>query len=86
MIEVINPLKIELDRHLTENNAGNVLRIGISFFSLAIEKPKLHKTRSCIRRTSSLDTIIGPYLIGQWPRDTDVHSLSWENEKATQVF
>lgn len=53
--------------------------------SKAIEKPKLHKTRSCIRRTSSLDTIIGPYLIGQWPRDTDVHSLSWENEKATQT-
>ncbi|XP_041029283.1 glucocorticoid-induced transcript 1 protein-like isoform X3 [Carcharodon carcharias] len=53
--------------------------------SKAVEKPKPHQTRSCIRRTSSLDTIIGPYLIGQWPRDTDVHSISWENEKATQI-
>ncbi|XP_072343231.1 glucocorticoid-induced transcript 1 protein-like isoform X3 [Scyliorhinus torazame] len=53
--------------------------------SKAVEKPKSHQTRSCIRRTSSLDTIIGPYLIGQWPRDTDVHSTSWENEKATQI-
>ncbi|XP_038635588.1 glucocorticoid-induced transcript 1 protein-like isoform X2 [Scyliorhinus canicula] len=50
-----------------------------------VEKPKSHQTRSCIRRTSSLDTIIGPYLIGQWPRDADVHSTSWENEKATQT-
>ncbi|XP_038635589.1 glucocorticoid-induced transcript 1 protein-like isoform X3 [Scyliorhinus canicula] len=53
--------------------------------SKAVEKPKSHQTRSCIRRTSSLDTIIGPYLIGQWPRDADVHSTSWENEKATQI-
>uniref|UniRef100_UPI00398EFE86 glucocorticoid-induced transcript 1 protein-like isoform X2 n=1 Tax=Pristiophorus japonicus TaxID=55135 RepID=UPI00398EFE86 len=51
--------------------------------SKAVEKPKSHQTRSCIRRTSSLDTIIGPYLIGQWPRDID--STSWENEKATQT-
>ncbi|XP_078080015.1 glucocorticoid-induced transcript 1 protein-like isoform X4 [Mustelus asterias] len=50
-----------------------------------VEKSKSHQTRSCIRRTSSLDTIIGPYLIGQWPRDTDAHSTSWENEKATQI-
>ncbi|XP_043531078.1 glucocorticoid-induced transcript 1 protein-like isoform X1 [Chiloscyllium plagiosum] len=52
--------------------------------SKAVEKPKTHQTKSCIRRTSSLDTIIGPYLIGQWPRDTDVHA-TWENEKATQT-
>ncbi|XP_048470673.1 glucocorticoid-induced transcript 1 protein-like isoform X5 [Rhincodon typus] len=51
-----------------------------------VEKPKSRQTKSCIRRTSSLDTIIGPYLIGQWPRDSDVHSASWENEKATQVL
>ncbi|XP_060704829.1 glucocorticoid-induced transcript 1 protein-like isoform X2 [Hemiscyllium ocellatum] len=49
-----------------------------------VEKPKTHQTKSCIRRTSSLDTIIGPYLIGQWPRDTDIHA-TWENEKATQT-
>ncbi|XP_048470671.1 glucocorticoid-induced transcript 1 protein-like isoform X3 [Rhincodon typus] len=53
---------------------------------LKVEKPKSRQTKSCIRRTSSLDTIIGPYLIGQWPRDSDVHSASWENEKATQVL
>ncbi|XP_059494702.1 26S proteasome regulatory subunit 8 isoform X4 [Stegostoma tigrinum] len=53
--------------------------------SKAVEKPKSRQTKSCIRRTSSLDTIIGPYLIGQWPRDSDVHSASWENEKATQT-
>ncbi|XP_051894747.1 glucocorticoid-induced transcript 1 protein-like [Pristis pectinata] len=68
-----------------ERKASHSASCCTSPVSKAIEKPKPPKTRSCIRRTSSLDTIIGPYLIGQWPRDTDMHSISWENEKATQT-
>ncbi|XP_069760787.1 glucocorticoid-induced transcript 1 protein-like [Narcine bancroftii] len=68
-----------------DRKAGHSASCCTSPVSKAIEKPNPHKTRSCIRRTSSLDTIIGPYLLGQWPRDTDVHSISWENEKATQT-
>uniref|UniRef100_A0A4W3HXU6 Uncharacterized protein n=1 Tax=Callorhinchus milii TaxID=7868 RepID=A0A4W3HXU6_CALMI len=52
----------------------------------AAEKSRSHhQARSSMRRTSSLDTIIGPYLIGQWPREADGHDTTWFNEKATQT-
>lgn len=38
-----------------------------------------------VRRTSSLDTIVGSYLVGQWPRDADGAFPSCMNDKATQV-
>ncbi|XP_075127885.1 glucocorticoid-induced transcript 1 protein [Leptodactylus fuscus] len=38
-----------------------------------------------IRRTSSLDTITGPYLSGHWPRDPHVHYPLCMNDKATQT-
>ncbi|XP_075631585.1 protein FAM117A isoform X3 [Balearica regulorum gibbericeps] len=38
-----------------------------------------------VRRTSSLDTIVGSYLLGQWPRDTEGASASCMNDKATQI-
>ncbi|XP_059583035.1 protein FAM117A isoform X5 [Alligator mississippiensis] len=37
-----------------------------------------------VRRTSSLDTIVGSYLVGQWPRDADGAFPSCMNDKATQ--
>ncbi|XP_030364463.1 protein FAM117A isoform X2 [Strigops habroptila] len=38
-----------------------------------------------VRRTSSLDTIVGSYLLGQWPRDAEGASTSCMNNKATQT-
>ncbi|XP_035203786.1 protein FAM117A isoform X2 [Oxyura jamaicensis] len=38
-----------------------------------------------VRRTSSLDTIVGSYLLGQWPRDAEGASASCVNDKATQI-
>ncbi|XP_010017917.1 PREDICTED: protein FAM117A, partial [Nestor notabilis] len=38
-----------------------------------------------VRRTSSLDTIVGSYLLGQWPRDAEEASTSCMNDKATQT-
>ncbi|XP_055646121.1 protein FAM117A isoform X7 [Falco peregrinus] len=38
-----------------------------------------------VRRTSSLDTIVGSYLLGQWPRDTEGASTLCMNDKATQT-
>ncbi|XP_074915716.1 protein FAM117A isoform X5 [Chelonoidis abingdonii] len=38
-----------------------------------------------VRRTSSLDTILGSYLLGQWPRDADGAFASCMNDKATQT-
>ncbi|XP_056457917.1 glucocorticoid-induced transcript 1 protein isoform X2 [Gadus chalcogrammus] len=40
---------------------------------------------SAVLRTSSLDAITGPYLTGQWPRDTQGPYSSCMKDKATQV-
>ncbi|XP_011798910.1 PREDICTED: glucocorticoid-induced transcript 1 protein [Colobus angolensis palliatus] len=48
-------------------------------------KSQQARTSSTIRRTSSLDTITGPYLTGQWPRDPHVHYPSCMKDKATQT-
>ena len=52
-----------------------------------MDRPKSQhiRTSSTIRRTSSLDTITGPYLTGQWPRDPHVHYPSCMRDKATQT-
>ncbi|KAI4570282.1 hypothetical protein MJT46_005799 [Ovis ammon polii x Ovis aries] len=57
-----------------------------SFLS-PVDRPKSQQVRtsSTIRRTSSLDTITGPYLTGQWPRDPHVHYPSCMKDKATQT-
>uniref|UniRef100_A0A8D0GR25 Glucocorticoid induced 1 n=1 Tax=Sphenodon punctatus TaxID=8508 RepID=A0A8D0GR25_SPHPU len=52
-----------------------------------VDRPKSQQVRtsSTIRRTSSLDTITGPYLTGQWPRDPHIHYPSCMKDKATQT-
>ncbi|XP_074972982.1 protein FAM117A isoform X3 [Phalacrocorax aristotelis] len=50
----------------------------------AVEKP-CRPRQPRVRRTSSLDTIVGSYLLGQWPRDTEGASTSCMNDKATQI-
>ncbi|XP_019520835.1 PREDICTED: glucocorticoid-induced transcript 1 protein [Hipposideros armiger] len=54
-------------------------------FPLDRSKSQQVRTSSTIRRTSSLDTITGPYLTGQWPRDPHLHYPSCMKDKATQV-
>lgn len=38
-----------------------------------------------IRRTLSLDAIVGPYLQGQWPKEAEGTTVTCANDKATQV-
>uniref|UniRef100_A0A4W3IK47 Uncharacterized protein n=1 Tax=Callorhinchus milii TaxID=7868 RepID=A0A4W3IK47_CALMI len=69
-----------------ESNVRHSISCCTSPVSKAAEKSRSHhQARSSMRRTSSLDTIIGPYLIGQWPREADGHDTTWFNEKATQT-
>ncbi|XP_074835468.1 protein FAM117A isoform X4 [Carettochelys insculpta] len=49
----------------------------------AVEKTCQTRTPR-VRRTSSLDTILGSYLLGQWPRDADGAFALCMNDKATQ--
>ncbi|XP_024114294.1 glucocorticoid-induced transcript 1 protein isoform X3 [Oryzias melastigma] len=53
---------------------------------LSKERSKLQvRSSSAIRRASSLDAITGPYLTGQWPRDSHGPYPSCMKDKATQT-
>ncbi|XP_069544125.1 glucocorticoid-induced transcript 1 protein-like isoform X3 [Brachyistius frenatus] len=53
---------------------------------VARERSKLQvRSSSAIRRASSLDAITGPYLTGQWPRDSHGPYPSCMKDKATQT-
>ncbi|XP_028558457.2 protein FAM117A isoform X3 [Podarcis muralis] len=38
-----------------------------------------------VRRTSSLDTVLGSYLLGQWPRDAEGAAVAHMSDKSTQI-
>uniref|UniRef100_A0A096LZZ4 Family with sequence similarity 117 member Aa n=1 Tax=Poecilia formosa TaxID=48698 RepID=A0A096LZZ4_POEFO len=50
-----------------------------------VDKTAARPPRPTIRRTLSLDTIVGPYLQGQWPREAEATGATCINDKATQV-
>nr|XP_046271563.1 protein FAM117B isoform X3 [Scatophagus argus] len=39
-----------------------------------------------MRRTLSLDAIVGPYLQGQWPKEAESSAVTCVNDKATQTM
>ena len=62
----------------------HTLSLSLSFSLVERSKPQ-QRNSGAIRRTSSLGTITGPYLTGQWPRDHHVHYPSCMKDKSTQV-
>ncbi|KAJ8354494.1 hypothetical protein SKAU_G00220610 [Synaphobranchus kaupii] len=77
--------KVVARQRLSPDNKGSPERTPNSPVC-RVERSKSQQARSSntIRRTSSLDTIMGPYLTGQWPRDLHVHYPSCMKDKATQ--
>lgn len=55
------------------------------FATFVAGKPRLHQLSSGMRRTMSLDAIIGPYLQGHWPKEPEVHCGPSCKDKSTQV-
>nr|XP_045243538.1 glucocorticoid-induced transcript 1 protein isoform X6 [Macaca fascicularis] len=76
-----SPLYIHASEH---SCTGNSLCSTGDFYADRAKSQQV-RTSSTIRRTSSLDTITGPYLTGQWPRDPHVHYPSCMKDKATQT-
>ncbi|XP_035279809.1 glucocorticoid-induced transcript 1 protein isoform X1 [Anguilla anguilla] len=78
--------KLVAKQRLSPDNKGSPERTPNSPVC-RVERSKSQQVRSSntIRRTSSLDTIMGPYLTGQWPRDPHVHYPSCMKDKATQT-
>ncbi|KAF6732026.1 Protein FAM117A [Oryzias melastigma] len=48
-------------------------------------KPKSHQLSSGMRRTMSLDAIVGPYLQGHWPKELEGPSSQPRKNKSTQT-
>ncbi|KAK6473052.1 protein FAM117A-like [Huso huso] len=78
----LQPLRATIPFQLHKQQTGNreYSRAGTT----AGEKTKSRPPKPRIRRTLSLDTIVGPYLQGQWPRELEGHDL-YLNDKATQT-
>lgn len=52
---------------------------------LKADRTAARPPKPTIRRTLSLDTIVGPYLQGQWPKEAEGAPAAGGNDKATQV-
>ncbi|XP_026112147.1 glucocorticoid-induced transcript 1 protein-like [Carassius auratus] len=54
---------------------------------LRVERSKSQQVQitGAIRRSSSLGAITGPYLVGQWPRESHRHNPSCMKDKSTQT-
>ncbi|XP_068438579.1 protein FAM117A-like [Clinocottus analis] len=73
------PLKATIPYQLTSRSRPN-RRDGKS-----AGKPKPQQLTSGMRRTMSLDAIIGPYLQGHWPKEPEGQSRLSRKDKSTQT-
>ncbi|XP_072549738.1 protein FAM117A [Salminus brasiliensis] len=48
-------------------------------------KTKARPPKPTLRRTLSLDTLVGPYLQGHWPKQAESQNTTCVNDKATQT-
>ncbi|XP_069490476.1 protein FAM117A isoform X2 [Ambystoma mexicanum] len=78
----VQPLRATIPFHLRGPEGARAASVPCASRS---EKPCFPFKVSRVRRTSSLDTILGSYLLGQWPRDPDGAEPVAGNNKATQT-
>lgn len=78
---------ITLGLPLPQSVCSSPICFSFCLFLMAVERPKSQQVWStgAIRRTSSLGAITGPYLIGQWPRESHLHNPLCMKDKSTQV-
>uniref|UniRef100_A0A8C5HJC9 Protein FAM117A-like n=1 Tax=Gouania willdenowi TaxID=441366 RepID=A0A8C5HJC9_GOUWI len=55
------------------------------FVSLKADRNAARPPKPTIRRTLSLDAIVGPYLQGHWPKEAEGTAVICVNDKATQT-
>lgn len=62
-----------------------LLKSAVLFLNSKAGKDKLQQLSSGMRRTMSLDAIIGPYLQGHWPKEAQAQCSVSRKDKSTQV-
>ncbi|XP_007482452.1 protein FAM117A isoform X2 [Monodelphis domestica] len=76
------PFQLQPPPHQRRDGGGRAASVPCS---VAPEKSVYRHRPPRVRRTFSLDTILGSYLLGQWPRDADGAFTCYTNDKATQI-
>ncbi|XP_020853068.1 protein FAM117A isoform X2 [Phascolarctos cinereus] len=76
------PFQLQPPPHQRRDGGGRAASVPCS---AAPEKSVCRHRPPRVRRTFSLDTILGSYLLGQWPKDTDGIFTCYTNDKATQI-
>ncbi|XP_033826895.2 protein FAM117A-like isoform X1 [Periophthalmus magnuspinnatus] len=77
----MQPLKATVPYQLQR---GSALLLGRNEVKTA-DRTAARPPKPTIRRTLSLDTIVGPYLQGHWPKEADSMTITCVNDKATQT-
>ncbi|GAA6100690.1 protein FAM117A [Tachysurus ichikawai] len=84
----LQPLRATVPFQLHNNNNNNTTKNPAQRWREAksVEtKTKARPPKPTLRRTLSLDTLVGPYLQGQWPKQPESQSVTCINDKATQT-
>ncbi|XP_068920497.1 protein FAM117A isoform X2 [Petaurus breviceps papuanus] len=76
------PFQLQPPPHQRRDGGGRAASVPCS---VASEKSVCRHRPPRVRRTFSLDTILGSYLLGQWPKDADGTFTCYTNDKATQI-
>ncbi|XP_003222709.1 protein FAM117A [Anolis carolinensis] len=81
----LQPLKATVPFQLQHRRSGDGGRAASVPCAVGpIEKASRSKPPR-VRRTSSLDNVLGSYLLGQWPRDADGAAIAHMSDKSTQT-
>uniref|UniRef100_A0A8C6XIH6 Family with sequence similarity 117 member A n=1 Tax=Naja naja TaxID=35670 RepID=A0A8C6XIH6_NAJNA len=80
----LQPLKSTFPFQLKSRRNGDGYRAASVPCAASPEKASRNRS-SRVQHTSSLDTILGSYLMGQWPRDAEGLPLSHMSDKSTQT-
>uniref|UniRef100_H3DBU4 Family with sequence similarity 117 member A n=1 Tax=Tetraodon nigroviridis TaxID=99883 RepID=H3DBU4_TETNG len=86
----LQPLRATVPYQLQRGSALLCREVSTGRFSEITKSCQVDRTaarppKPAIRRTLSLDTVVGPYLQGQWPRDAEGTAGSCVRDKATQT-
>ncbi|XP_060111999.1 protein FAM117A [Heteronotia binoei] len=81
----LQPLKATVPFQLQQRRGGDGGRAASVPCAAGATEKACRNRPPRVRRTSSLDTVLGSYLLGQWPRDAEGAALSHMSDKSTQT-
>nr|XP_056719742.1 protein FAM117A [Euleptes europaea] len=81
----LQPLKATVPFQLQQRRGGDGGRAASVPCAAGPAEKAFRNKPPRVKRTSSLDTVLGSYLLGQWPRDAEGAAVSHMSDKSTQT-